>query len=607
MPKLARVSTNFLLAITIAAFLFAACSNQTEAPAQSKAPPAPTLNLDYLAIKVFSFSWADSEDETGYKLLEDESGSGVFEEIAAIPENAEDYETEVFLPGKISAGYKLAACNDAGCSESAAVYVEASQLVKAMGYFKASNAEAGDEYGKSLAISADGKTIAIGAALEDGTTGNPGDNSLPNSGAVYVFIRNDAGQWVQEAYLKASNAESEDRFGTTLALSADGDTLAVSALLEDSNATGIGGDESNNDSSSSGAVYIFVRDGSSWNQQAYIKASNTGAGDYFGHSLALADDGNTLAVGAPNEDSDAKGVNGDENNNNAINSGAVYVFARNAAGAWSQQAYIKASNTRSGYAFGNVVTLSGDGNTLAVGSPYESSEAKGVNGDESNHQSIGSGAVYVFTRDVITWSQKAYIKASNTESRDFFGSALDISDDGATLAVGAYNEDSGAPGINGDQEDNSEPDSGAVYVFEHSGATWSQQSYIKASNTEAGDNFGASLSLSASGDKLIVGASLESSNATGIFTDGAPLQNNDASSSGAAYIFVREGDNSWSQQAYVKASNSESGDCFGFAVAISADGSTAVAGSPYENSSADRIGGSQNDNSALKSGAAYVF
>jgi hypothetical protein len=96
--------------------------------------------------------------------------------------------------------------------------------------------------------------------------------------------------------------------------------------LEASNATGVNGVETDNSASFSGAVYVFTRSGASWTQQAYVKASNTGADDQFGWSVALSADGNTLAVGAVGEDSNAMGVNGDQTNNSASYSGAVYLY-----------------------------------------------------------------------------------------------------------------------------------------------------------------------------------------------------------------------------------------------------------------------------------------
>lgn len=203
-----------------------------------------------------------------------------------------------------------------------------------------------------------------------------------------MFTRNDANTWSQQAYVKASNTGAGDRFG--IAVDLDGDTLAVGAYLEDSEATGIDG-INNNAVDGSGAVYVFTRDlSSAWSQQAYVKASNTGAGDRFGRALGL--DGNTLAVGAYLEDSAAIGVNGTEADNAAQDAGAVYVFTRDAGGAWLQAAYVKASNTDGDDQFGLIVALSGD--TLAVGARPEDSAATGVNGDASDNSATDSGAVY---------------------------------------------------------------------------------------------------------------------------------------------------------------------------------------------------------------------
>ncbi|MBK8430338.1 MAG: FG-GAP repeat protein [Chloroflexi bacterium] len=146
---------------------------------------------------------------------------------------------------------------------------------------------------------------------------------------------NNAPAFAQQAYIKASNAESDDRFGDVIALS--GDTLVVGAPYEDSAATGINGSQTNG-ATDSGAVYVFVRSGSTWTQQAYIKANNSEAGDQFGTSVAIF--GETLIVGAPYEDS----APGDIIPSNSLtNAGAAYVFVRE-AGVWSQQAMLKAAN-----------------------------------------------------------------------------------------------------------------------------------------------------------------------------------------------------------------------------------------------------------------------
>ncbi len=347
---------------------------------------------------------------------------------------------------------------------------------------------------------------------------------------------------------------------------------------------------------------MFTRAGGVWSQQAYVKASNTGAQDMFGYSVTLSSDGNTLAVGAYGEASNATGINGNQADNSAASAGAVYVFTR-AGGAWSQQAFIKASNTGAGDLFGNSVHVSSDGNTLAVGAVYESSNATGINGNQADDSAAKSGAAYVFTRTAAAWSQQAYVKASNTEAQDNFGMSLALSSDGNTLAVGARSESSNATGINGNQADNSAPYSGAAYVFTRAGGAWSQQTYIKASNTGQGDWFGQSVALSGDGNTLAVGAVEESSNATGINGNQA---DNSASGSGVVYVFTRAG-SAWSQQAYVKASNTGGNDFFGHPLALSGDGNTLAVGGPLEASNATGINGNQADNSAQNAGAVYLY
>ena len=127
----------------------------------------------------------------------------------------------------------------------------------------------------------------------------------------------------QEAYLKASNTDAGDYFGYSVAIS--GDTIVVGAIVEDSSATGVNGNQDDNSASDAGAAYVFQRSGSTWSQQAYLKASNTDASDYFGVSVAIS--GDTIVVGASGEGSSATGVNGNQDDNSASAAGAAYVFS----------------------------------------------------------------------------------------------------------------------------------------------------------------------------------------------------------------------------------------------------------------------------------------
>lgn len=472
-------------------------------------------------------------------------------------------------------------------------------------YVKASNTGSDDLFGYSVSISDNNETIAVSAVTEDSNTtginGNQADNSATNSGAVYIFTRT-GNVWAQQAYIKASNAEANDLFGFNLSLSGDGNTLAVGAINEDSNAVGINGNQADNSAINSGAVYVFTRTGNVWTQQAYIKASNSDSGDQFGRNISCSSDGNTLAVGVFNEDSNAVGINGNQTDNSETGSGAVYIFTRT-GNVWTQQAYIKASNTDLADGFGNAVSLSNSGNTLGVGAINENSNAVGVDGDQNNNTATNSGAVYIFTRTSNVWTQQAYIKASNTDSDDQFGRNIFISGDGSTLLASAPYEDSNSTGINGGQLDNSSIDSGAVYVFSYTGVVWAQQAYIKASNTDAGDQFGWNVSSSDNGDRIAIGAYNEDSNATGI---NGNQTDNSSNNAGSMFVFSRD-EGVWTQQAYIKASNTEANERYVESAAISSDGNMIIVGAVYEDSNATGINGDQTNNAANNSGAVYLY
>ena len=425
-------------------------------------------------------------------------------------------------------------------------------------YIKASNTGTGDHFGYSVALS--GNLLVVGAPNEAGNANvinGPGNNDLaPASGAAYVFVRDNSFR-SQQAFLKASDAAAGDNFGRSVAASAD--TVVVGAPWKGGNA---------------GAAYVFVRTGSSWTQQAILKGSDTVAGDYFGESVAVS--GDTVVVGASGKESEtgaayvfvrsgnvwtqqgpplkasnfeafdrfgfsvavfadtlvvgAYGEDGNgtaETDNSSPSAGAAYVYVRNGS-TWTQQAYLKASNTDASDYFGEAVGLYGD--TIVIGASGEGSSAQGVNGDETDNGASRAGAAYVFARSGSTWTQQAYLKASNTDADDLFGKAVALFQN--TIVVGAWGEASRATGVDSNQGDNAAPQAGAAYVFIRQGDSWSQEFYLKASNTEAADYFGFAVAVS---DRTIVGGAYgEDSSATGV--NGNQTDDN-AYMSGAAYFF----------------------------------------------------------------------
>ena len=218
------------------------------------------------------------------------------------------------------------------------------------------DASDGDSFGGAVALSADGKTLAVGALYDD-VSGNK------DQGSVTVYGRSGK-SWTEEKVLVSDTGNAEDWFGYSVALSADGNTLAVGAVYADVNG--------NKDQ---GAVSVFARSGGAWSLQKTLNISGGTAGDLFGYAVALSADGSTLAVGAISDDVNAN-----------VDQGSVSVFARTGA-AWKEQQVITLDNGAASGNFGWSVSLSTDGNTLAAGGPNQ-----------------GAGKAAVFTRSGGTWS-----------------------------------------------------------------------------------------------------------------------------------------------------------------------------------------------------------
>jgi hypothetical protein len=447
--------------------------------------------------------------------------------------------------------------------------------------------------------------------------------------------------WVPKsiAYIKASNTSHDDQFGYSIALSGDGNTLAVGSVNESSGAKGINGNQADRSALNSGAVYVYTRRGGAWIQQAYIKASNTHEGAQFGSTIALDSDGNTMAVSAYLEDSSATGINGNQADHSKDSSGAVYIFTRTGAN-WSQQAYVKASNTGEGHQFGFALSFSADGNTLAASAIEEGSRATGVNGNQADDSAPGAGAVYIFTRTETKWSQQAYVKPDALN--EYFGYSVSLSTDGNTMAVGAPNAGAGevyafvragstwtkqthfkamdeeqnesfgwSVAISGDGNtiaagSTDRGDSaGTDRILVRDGGTWTQQARFKGANTRKNDQFGICIAISADGNTVAVGSHFNAGPPASVGVNSDP-EDDDVSGSGSVYIFARS-NAAWKQAAYVKAPNARVSAEFGKSISLSSDGKTLAAGSLRETSAAKGVNGNQADTSAPDAGAAYVF
>jgi len=554
--------------------------------------------------------WLLTTDATHHKLFENADGNSGFTLVSADIPNyilGSPVDISVHLYDFVNALYMVQACNEVGCTNSREISPSEAML-ETIAYIKATNTEENDQFAGAMALSDDGSTLAVGSLDDSSATGINGDhddNSSDRSGSVFIY-HFDGVAWSPESYIKASNSDSNDHFGTSIALNADGTTLAVGSL-DDSMATGVNGDEGDNSAEGAGAVYVFRFDGGDWFQQAYIKASNTEAGDRFGSSVSLSADGNSLVAGARLEDGSDSGINSDQHDNLASDSGAAYLFRFNGQD-WIQEAYIKASNTDVGNQFGSAVSLSDSGNVLVIGAVDERGTSTGINGDQNSGSPVGIGAAYVFRFDGTDWSQEAYVKPSNFQPSSSgggleFGRSIDVSGDGNLFVAGAALESSATTGINGGQSGGTTEASGAAYSFRFDGTAWFQDAWFKASNTGYEDTFGSAVALSADGFLMAVAAPAEDGSAAGV---GGDDTDDSAEDSGAVFLFRFDGTN-WSQRTYVKAANTETGDRFGSAVALSLDGRRMVVGAPGEDSNATEPSNVQADNTALDSGAVYIY
>jgi hypothetical protein len=315
-----------------------------------------------------------------------------------------------------------------------------------------------DGFGDSVAISADGNTVLIGASGEDTSPNNA-------NGAVYVFTRSGT-TWTQQAKLLASDAASGDVFGFSSSISADGDTALIGAFLE-----------STSPNTNSGAVYVFTRSGTTWTQQAKLVASDAATNDNFGLSVDISSNGNTALIGAPYEDTSPN-----------TNNGAVYVFTRSGT-TWTERQKIVLEDATSSYIFGGVVSISGDGSTF-VASSYSAKDF-----------------AYVYTLIADTWRQQARLFSSENLLEYNFGSDLSISYDGNTIAVGAFVTNSGGGFYSLGVGATAAPvstESGGCHIFTRLNSEWTQKYRIVDTSLNS-KNFGRTVSISGDGNTLLLG------------------------------------------------------------------------------------------------------
>jgi hypothetical protein len=331
----------------------------------------------------------------------------------------------------------------------------------------------------------------------------------------------------QSNKIVASDGQTADRFGASLAISSDVSTTIIGAPgVEDPNGDG------------TGSAYVFSSGGGSWTQRAKLASEDGDPSAAFGRSVAVSDDGATAIFGAP----------GDQPNDGRA--GAAYVFS-SGGDAWTQEAKLTGEDEYTFDAFGWSVAISGDGSTAIIGDRMD----QGSN--ESSAVTNPVGEAYVFARRGGSWSREAKLSPNTVDPNEvgvMFGDAVDVSNDGSTAIVGARRGD-----------DSNGTRTGAAYVYSNTGGSWTEVATLVSSDGETDDYFGESVVLSSDGSTAIIGARRDNTS--------------NGQAAGSAYVFSARG-SGWIQEAKLTASNGTRYERFGWSVAMSDGGSTATIGAP---------------------------
>lgn len=501
-------------------------------------PPIPAPPTVGYAPKSFRFAWPAIANASYYRLGEDPGDTGSFTVLADNLGGTTYALQDLALTQPPAAWrYALQACNANGCSPwSLPVTADGN---RAIGYFKPAAATGVRNFGQGVALSPDGSVMAVGASstLElftrsagqwqwtqtlsfqvasypkpvisnDGTllVGMFGhDGAFGDQGLVQVFSRTPSG-WTQSDEWNPPAPRLIGNFGAFLGISRDGTVAVVSEYV----------------SPSGGSFHVYRKTGGTWAKEATIEPEHAQPGGLFGVMAKVSADGSTIVVGAQYERS---GSLTDETDTSAANAGAAFVYGYDTGtGAWTKRAYLKAPVPRVDDLFGASTAISGDGDTVVIGARNES--VAGV---------LRAGVAYVFRRHAGAYILDQTIPAPQpTLDATFGGFGLALTPDGSVLAIAARGDSSSGTGVDPHATQGEALGAGAVHLYRLAGAQFARTSYLKAPNTGNGDAFGNVIDIAADGRTIAVGATGESSAASGIGGDQA---DNSVTGRGAAYLY----------------------------------------------------------------------
>lgn len=361
--------------------------------------------------------------------------------------------------------------------------------------------ESPEYFGWSVCFTPDSSRVVVSSLRDNLATG-----------AIYVF-RREGTSWIMEQKLIGSGSKSQDFSSYCPVISKDGVRVAFGAVLADEPGF-----------SDSGAVYIFVRTGTTWVQEARLISNPLRQLSRLGWSLGFSDNHARLIVGAG------------EATNTYNSDGSVYFFTRK-GNVWTQEAMVVAGDPGEGAKFGTVSDINGPGDVAIIGAPFLT-----VNGKTN------AGAVYIFVISNGTWTQSYKITPGDLAAGDQFGTSVRFSKDGNTILVGAPAANSGR---------------GAAYLYKLANGIWTLSFKFTADDGVLSDAFGTVVAINGAANTVVVGAPMASPFGYSV--------------AGSAYVFKLV-DGFWSQVPRINASDATAGDWFGWSVAISEDGGRIIVG-----------------------------
>jgi len=541
--------------------------------AQTSPPGAPVVTAG-ANLKELAFDWDPVPGADTYWLLERKSPGEAFTRFGD-PIPGSRTRAGVFVPAHLidwdTTRYAVAACNTAGCTRSTPIDPKPLML-DVIGYVKASNTERVSPPGPSF-----------------------------------------------------------DNFGYQTAMSEDGSTLVVAAPGESSSASGVNGDQFNNDSPASGAVYVYRRDGRRWRQEAYLKdlvdapfMSFGGGGGGGQGALAISGDGTWLAVGAHGET-----VNG------VAVAGRVYLFLRDASGTWTVHSVLTAPVLAGRSFFGSSLNMSEDGTLLKVSVLLPSVI---LPGDEMGLQTTSE--IHFFERDGMTWTHAGMLP---TLFEGWDCSQSGMSGDGLTLIVVCHNEQVlvdrlvtlkriGGTWLRVNEfalgpsnvyqpvaldhhatrmatmEASGSFSVHSVILHSWSGSAWVREVALPAPAAEPGEGDTWGFPLKFSRDGRVVAIADLYARVAGVGVMKTVKRNATSSAQGAVLVYKRAPNCPlWRLRSVLKAPNAEEEDGFGVSLAMSGNARHLAVGALREDSNARGIDGDRTNNDSNDAGAVYLY